>query len=63
MARIYYDYEAYIEITDLINKLVNEYDSIKYDSENANNCMHRNNAEQIHTQILEKLSNYKKEQE
>lgn len=57
--KIYFDYKTYIEINELINKLVNEFDNINYDRENIENVSYRNNAERIHTALLEKLSEYK----
>lgn len=57
--KIYFDYSTLTEIRELINKLVSEIDNINYDRENIDNIHYRKNAEEIHTTLLKKLSDYK----
>ena len=60
MSKITYNYESYLELLDLVNKLVNEYESIKYDIDDIDNAKHITNAGQIHNKLIELLSNYER---
>lgn len=57
--KVYFEYSTLIEIQELINKLVSEIDNINYDRENIDNMRYRKNAEDTHTALLKKLSDYK----
>ena len=57
--KVYFEYSTLTEIQELINKLVSEIDNINYDRENIDNIRYRKNAEEIHTTLLKKLSDYK----